>query len=91
MTERHFCLAVYGYKKCCPIHLDPYTKANAERAKRWQFTGGGSKDNYHIVTAHPTERGVFVSVETGAHFEATQQAYTKDAWESFLDRMWPAT
>ncbi|MER8983923.1 hypothetical protein [Mesorhizobium sp. M0843] len=87
MIERHFCLAVYGYKKCCPIHTTPYTRDNAERARRVQQ----GPHNYHVVTAHPTLRGTFVSVETGAHFEATQQAYTKDAWESFLDRMWPAT
>ncbi|RWN60176.1 hypothetical protein [Mesorhizobium sp.] len=83
-TARYFCLAVYGFKKCCPVHTTPYTKDNAERAKRWQ---GGH--NYHVVTAHPTERGTFVSVETGAHFEASQMGYTKEAWERFLDRIWP--
>ncbi|TPJ51765.1 MULTISPECIES: hypothetical protein [unclassified Mesorhizobium] len=89
-TARYFCLAVYGFKKCCPVHLDPYTKNNAERAKRWQMVADqGGQDNFHIVTVHPTERGTFVSVETGAHFEASQMAYTKEAWDRFLDRMWP--
>ncbi|TPL66585.1 hypothetical protein [Mesorhizobium sp. B2-4-1] len=88
---RYYCLAVYGFKKCCPVHLDPYTKDNVERAKRWQMVGSNGQDNYHIVTAHPTERGTFVSVETGAHFEASQMAFTKEAWNAFLDRTWPSS
>lgn len=90
MSKSYFCLAVYGYRKCCPVHLDGYTKADAARAKRWQQAGPGQSDTYHVVTPHPTERGTFVSVETGAHFEASRMGLTEEAWAKFLERTWGA-
>ncbi|MER9596104.1 hypothetical protein [Mesorhizobium sp. M0244] len=88
MSKGHFCLAVYGFKQCSPVHLEPYTKADAERAKRWQGIGPGGQGTYHVVTAHPTERGTFVSVETGAHFPASRMGWTDEAWNNFLNRTW---
>lgn len=86
-VKPHFCLAVYGFKKCSPVHLDPYTKADAERAKRWQEVGPGQFGNYHVVKP-ATERGTFVSVETGAHFPASRMGWTEEAWNTFLNRIW---
>jgi len=88
MTKKFFCLAVYGYKDCSPVHLDPYTKANAERAVRWQQIGPGQFDTYHVVTPHPTERGTFVSTETGNHFPANRGGWAVEAWDRFLDSVW---
>ncbi|MER8641017.1 hypothetical protein [Mesorhizobium sp. M1252] len=89
-TRDFFCLAVYGYKKCCPVHLDAYTKADAERAMRWQQVGPGQFDTYHVVQPHRTKRGTFVSVTTGAEFEASKMGFTDEAWTDFLSRVWGA-
>jgi hypothetical protein len=87
--EQHFVIGVYGYKNCSPVHLDGYTLEAAKRAKNWQGVGGGNSTTFHICTPHPTERGTFVSVDTGALFAANPSGWTKEAWADFLARTWP--
>lgn len=82
-----YVLAVYGFKNCSLIGLNTYDQAGAERAIRWQHTGGFTEP-YHIVTAHPTERATFVSIETGNHFEANRGAFTEKAWRDFVNQTW---
>ena len=88
MTD-YYVIGVYGYKDCSPIHLDGYSLLGAKRAVNWQGVGGTPKTTFHICTPHPTERGTFVSIDTGALFAANRGGWAQEAWDSFLDRVWP--
>lgn len=89
-TANRYVIGVYSYKNCSPIHLDPYDAAGAKRALAWQGAGQDTKDHttFHICTPHETERGTFVSIETGAHFPANRGGWTEQAWSDFLQRVW---
>lgn len=89
MRKNYYVLGVYGYQRCTVLHLEPYTRKEAERARRWQGLYAGS-NSYHVVTPHPTLKATFVSVSTGAHFEAQASHWTPEAWFSFILRTWPA-
>ena len=83
----HYLIGDYGNGQFSPIHTDGKTRAEAEQARRWQGVGNfGSA--YHICKPHESERGAFVSVETGEQFAVSRGALTENAWSVMCDRIW---
>ena len=84
MTQ-HFLIGAYDSSS--PICADGKTLKDARRAKAWQGVAGQT-EHIHICTPHPTNRGTFVSVDTGAALPTTRGAMTEEAYASMLTAIW---
>lgn len=96
MRPAYYVLMVFG-EQPCPLHLEPKTAAEAERAINWQCVGQGRRDEYAVTTYDPTSQ---TFKEAGIYHPATHRygknpaprefkltepcIYTEEAFTRFL-------